>query len=101
MNGIYRGAVERIAAYLAAIHAAPSWLWGALVAALIADDWTVEQARKAAPGGHKGRGEAIFVSGAVNLACRRARRPRHVTGIEIGWLPLPWRSVSFVPRGPL
>ena len=29
---------------LAAIHAAPSWLWPALVAAAAADDWTVERA---------------------------------------------------------
>jgi hypothetical protein len=30
--------------HLAELHAAPSWLWRALVAKLIADDWTVETA---------------------------------------------------------
>lgn len=33
---------------LSVIHAAPPWLWPSLVARLIADDWTVETARKAA-----------------------------------------------------
>lgn len=31
---------------LVEIHAAPEWLWSALVSALIAEDWTVEATRK-------------------------------------------------------
>jgi hypothetical protein len=34
--------------HLAALHAALCWLWSALVSALIANEWTAEQARKAA-----------------------------------------------------
>jgi hypothetical protein len=33
---------------LAELHAARCWLWSALVSALIANEWTAEQARKAA-----------------------------------------------------
>jgi hypothetical protein len=32
--------------HLAAVHAAPRWLWPALVAGLLEDGWTVEDARK-------------------------------------------------------
>jgi phage tail sheath gpL-like len=30
---------------LVEIHAAPQWLWAALVKAILADEWTVQQAR--------------------------------------------------------
>jgi hypothetical protein len=33
---------------LAEFHGARCWLWSALVSALIANEWTAEQARKAA-----------------------------------------------------
>jgi ParB-like chromosome segregation protein Spo0J len=36
--------------HLAEIHAAPRWLWRALVAQMVADGWTVEATRKAVAG---------------------------------------------------
>jgi protein gp37 len=69
LDGLYGGFGNAHYRHFAEIHAAPKWLWAALVGALKADDWSVEATRKAVKKVNK-LGDLPIWADAITIAAR-------------------------------
>jgi hypothetical protein len=89
----WRTALDTIFGHMAEVHAAPKWLWPALVERLVADGWTVEATRKQS---ERLKAMSRLVQARdLGVAAGSQRHPTYAaarTSTQLGSCPCTWRD---------